>query len=93
MMKDLTELRKEIDVLDKQLIELLAERFRVTEQVGKFKAAHSLPAVDRTREGEQEKKVMLLAQKVGLDPAIAKRIQRMIIDEVVARHQQIMHDK
>ncbi|HEX8496992.1 MAG TPA: chorismate mutase, partial [Actinomycetales bacterium] len=43
---ELHRLRHSIDNLDAALIHLLAERFKLTEQVGELKAAHDLPAAD-----------------------------------------------
>jgi len=40
---ELHQLRKSIDNIDAALVHLLAERFRTTQQVGKLKAALSMP--------------------------------------------------
>jgi chorismate mutase len=46
----LEELRKQIDVLDRQLVELLSERARAAQMVGHLKAATSLPVYEQERE-------------------------------------------
>ena len=46
----LEELRKRIDVLDRQLVELLNERARAAQMVGYLKAATSLPVYEPNRE-------------------------------------------
>ena len=46
----LEELRKEIDVLDQQLVELLSRRARAAQMVGRLKAATSLPVYEPQRE-------------------------------------------
>ena len=46
----LEELRLKIDVLDRQLVELLSERARAAHMVGKLKAATSLPVYEPARE-------------------------------------------
>ena len=46
----LEELRNQIDVLDRQLVELLSERARAAQQIGHLKAATSLPVYEPTRE-------------------------------------------
>jgi chorismate mutase len=46
----LEELRKRIDVLDRQLVELLNERARAAQRVGHLKAATSLPVYEPNRE-------------------------------------------
>jgi chorismate mutase-like protein len=46
----LEELRNRIDVLDRQLVELLSERARAAQMVGHLKAATSLPVYEPARE-------------------------------------------
>ena len=43
----LEEYRSSIDNVDAALIHLLAERFRITHQVGVYKAKNGLPAEDK----------------------------------------------
>jgi len=46
----LEELRKQIDVLDRQLVDLLSERAQAALQIGHLKAATSLPVYEPGRE-------------------------------------------
>jgi chorismate mutase-like protein len=46
----LEELRNQIDVLDRQLVELLSERARAAQTIGHLKAATSLPVYEPARE-------------------------------------------
>ncbi len=46
----LEELRDQIDILDRQLVELLSERARAAKQIGYLKAATSLPVYEPGRE-------------------------------------------
>ena len=46
----LEELRDQIDVLDRQLVELLSERARAAQRIGHLKAATSLPVYEPGRE-------------------------------------------
>ncbi|WP_028450078.1 MULTISPECIES: chorismate mutase [Chitinibacter] len=85
---ELLALRAQIDELDQQLFTVLAARFAVTAQVGQLKKQHQLPAQDADREAQQLAKTAALAAATGLDPAFAQRLQRLILDEVVAQHQQ-----
>ena len=45
--------RKSIDNIDAALIHMLAERFRITQAVGEYKAKVTLPPADPAREQEQ----------------------------------------
>jgi chorismate mutase-like protein len=46
----LEELRNQIDVLDRKLVELLSERARAAQMVGRLKAATALPVYEPARE-------------------------------------------
>jgi chorismate mutase len=46
----LEELREQIDVLDRKLVELLSERARAAKMIGHLKAATSLPVYEPARE-------------------------------------------
>lgn len=85
---ELLALREQIDALDQQLFTLLAERFKVTAQVGALKKREQLPAQDVAREAAQLQKNADLAVQTGLDEQFALRVQRLILDEVVAQHKQ-----
>ena len=50
---ELLRLRDSIDNIDAALIHLLAERFKCTQAVGEYKAAHDLPPADPAREAAQ----------------------------------------
>ena len=78
--------RKQLDELDDQLISLLAERFRITDQIGLYKSQNQLAPVDREREHSQTVRVNTLAREYGLDAKVAVKVLRLIIAEVVKRH-------
>jgi chorismate mutase len=86
-MDELQRLRSKIDELDAKLIEVLAERFRLTGRVGQYKLEHNLPFRDQAREDAQAARLVELAKQQGLDPDLAERLLRQIIDEVVSNHQ------
>ena len=48
--QDLSMVRQEIDLIDKQLIELLRQRSECVEQIAKYKCQHKLSIYDATRE-------------------------------------------
>ena len=85
----LLEFRRSIDNLDAALIYLVAERFRLTQQVGEYKRANDLPPADEGREAELIARLRQLASDSELDPDFAERLIRFIIDEVVRNHERI----
>ncbi len=51
-MRDLTELRREIDGIDRELTELFLRRMAACREVGEYKREHGLPVLDPARERE-----------------------------------------
>jgi chorismate mutase len=86
---ELQRYRDSIDNLDAALIYLLAERFKLTQAVGAFKAAHGLPAADPAREQAQVERLRILAANAHLDPDFAEKFLNFIIDEVIRHHSSI----
>ena len=84
----LAQYRKSIDNMDAALIHVLAERFRITKAVGKFKAEHDLPPADRRREKKQVERLRRLATEAELDPNFAETLLNFIIREVIRHHEQ-----
>ena len=82
---ELTELRASIDNLDRAVICLLAERFKITQQVGHLKAEHGLPPADPSREARQIARLRSLAEDAKLDPEFAEKFLNFIIAEVAKR--------
>ena len=89
MKNTLEDFRKSIDNIDNALIFLLAERFHITDKVGEYKKEHNLPAQDKEREAAQFARIEKLALNAGLDALFAKQLLRLIIDEVIANHNEI----
>lgn len=78
--------RDSIDNIDAALIFILAERFRCTQEVGKFKAKHKLPPADPAREAEQVARLRQLAKDARLDADFAEKFLSFITREVIQHH-------
>ena len=81
--------RASIDNIDAALVHLLAERFKITQAVGRHKAQVGLPAMDPTRETQQVARLRALAADSGLDPAFTEAFLRFILDEVIRHHEAV----
>ncbi len=79
--------RSSIDNIDAALILLLAERFKVTKEVGDYKAAAGLPPADLAREEKQIARLRELASSANLDPAFSEAFLRFVIAEVIRHHE------
>ena len=78
--------RDSIDNIDAALIYILAERFRLTQEVGKFKAKYSLPPADPSREAEQIARLRQLAKSAQLDADFAEKLLSFVTREVIQHH-------
>ena len=85
-LESLENYRGSIDRLDAILVFTLAERFKITEKVGKLKATVNLPPSDPTRENRQFERLQKLSLEAGLDPIFAKEFLKFIISEVIRHH-------
>ena len=85
----LAEYRASIDNIDAALVHLLAERFKITKAVGKYKAVSDLPPADPEREAVQVDRLRLLAAESGLDPAFTEKFLRFVVAEVIQHHRRI----
>ena len=85
-LESLENYRDSIDRLDAILVFTLAERFKITEKVGKLKATVNLPPSYPTRENRQLERLEKLSQEAGLDPIFAKEFLKFIISEVIGHH-------
>jgi chorismate mutase len=85
----LAEYRGSIDNIDAALVHLLAERFKITKAVGRYKATAHLPPADPAREATQVQRMRDLAEQSGLDPAFTEKFLRFVVAEVIQHHQRI----
>ena len=85
--------RASIDNIDAALVHLLAERFKITQAVGRYKAAVGLPASDPERERAQIDRLRDLAVESGLDPSFSEKFLRFIVEEVIRHHRRIADEQ
>jgi chorismate mutase len=88
-MAELRRLRGSIDNMDAALVHLLAERFKITQQVGRLKAEYGLPPADPDREAEQISRLRALAETAKLDPEFAEKFLNFVVAEVVRHHESL----
>ena len=86
---ELLEVREKIDEIDERLLDLLAQRFELTHQVGLLKANQQLSALDATREAEKLARLAELSTVRGLNPELVKELFQRIMQQVVRNHEQL----
>ena len=88
----LKQYRESINNIDAALVFMLAERFKITQAVGEYKAQNKMPPADPAREQEQIARLRQLASAANLDPEFSEKFLRFIIDEVIRHHERIREE-
>ena len=82
---DLEKFRKELDIIDGEIIELLAKRFRVIDRISEHKKQMGIPIVQEERMQKIFKRVEIIAIKHGLDKEFTRSLFEKIINEAIKR--------
>ena len=85
--KELIEVREKIDKIDRDLVEILEERFQLTYHVGRLKADQNLSSLDESREAQKLAELRLLCEGKSLNPDLVVKLFRCIMEEVVKNHE------
>lgn len=72
--------RVAIDALDDRIVDLLAARASIIEEVGYFKAEHDIDAVLQDRVDEVRERCAERAEGKGLDPDLVRDLYRKLIE-------------
>lgn len=83
-MSNIEDYRKNIDGIDKEIVEKLEERMRVAEDIAKYKQENNIPVIDIIREREKLEKITEMASD---DMASYARILYNTIMEMSKDHQ------
>jgi chorismate mutase len=73
-------LRDEINRLNVEIVERLADRVRVAMEIGTVKNRHGRPIEDRNRETRVYHQVRELAEEAGINPGDVEKVFREIIE-------------
>lgn len=77
---ELPQIRKRLDEIDSEIIKLVTERQSYMPAVAQYKLTHNLPQYDKAREDEIFASKYKLAQELGGDPELTKKILEAIIE-------------
>lgn len=87
---DMVTLRAEIDALDRRILELLGHRTRLIDRAAEIKSAIGLPARIAWRVEEVAANARRVASEEGVDPDLAERLWRMMMEHFIAQEDQIL---
>lgn len=88
--ENLSMLRRQIDELDNNLLELLAHRMRVSKEIGQYKKEHNMPILQEQRYDEILSKRISQAEQMGMDGEFMKTVLVAIHEESVRHQMEIM---
>jgi len=90
--ENLAELRRQIDGIDEQLLELLAKRMRISREIGVYKKEHNMPILQSPRYSEILEKRSDMGQTMDLNTDFVKEILKEIHEESVRQQMIIMNE-
>lgn len=83
-------LRKQIDELDNQLMDLLAKRMRVCREIGQYKKEHNMTVLQTSRYNEILDKRGAQGSLCGMDPKFIKSVFEAVHEESVRQQIEII---
>ena len=90
--ENLSELRRQIDGADEQLLELLAKRMRISREIGIYKKEHNMPILQSPRYSEILEKRSDMGKQMDLNPEFIKEMLKEIHEESVRQQMVIMNE-
>ncbi|MDR1676635.1 MAG: bifunctional 3-deoxy-7-phosphoheptulonate synthase/chorismate mutase type II [Tannerella sp.] len=88
--ENLSELRRQIDAIDENLLEILAKRMRISREIGIYKKEHNMPILQTPRYGEILENRSRAATAMDLNPEFIEKIMKEIHEESVRQQMNIM---
>ncbi|MDR2956024.1 MAG: bifunctional 3-deoxy-7-phosphoheptulonate synthase/chorismate mutase type II [Prevotella sp.] len=89
--EDLSALRRQIDEVDNQLLELLAKRMRISREIGTFKKEHNMTVVQTDRYDEILNNRIPQAKSLDISPEFMRIILEAIHEESVRQQVVILN--
>ncbi len=92
MTPPLSDLRRAVDDIDKVLLNALGERARLMRDITAAKADAEQPLRDEAREAALLTHRAAYGERLGLDPALVRRLYREILDDALRRQRDWLKD-
>lgn len=91
--ENLSQLRKQIDEYDNNLLEILAARMRVSKEIGQYKKEHNMPILQTGRYDEILQKRISQAKQMDMSEDFMKTLFVAIHEESVRQQMDVMDKK
>lgn len=90
--ESLSELRKQIDEMDDELLEVLAKRMRISREIGTYKKEHNMQILQAARYSEILEGRISQAKKFGIDGECMQKILEAIHEESIRQQMEVMNE-
>ncbi len=87
---DLSSIRSKIDVLDDELLRILSDRMKLSEEIGKYKKAHNISILQPGRWNEIIEKSEQKAKKTNLSLSFVSELFRAVHQESINHQEEIL---
>ncbi|MDR0543504.1 MAG: bifunctional 3-deoxy-7-phosphoheptulonate synthase/chorismate mutase type II [Dysgonamonadaceae bacterium] len=91
--ESLTELRRQIDQLDDELLTVLAKRMRISREIGQYKKEHNMPVLQTHRYDEILDKRLTQAKDLEIGAPFMKEILEAIHEESIRQQIEILNQQ
>jgi chorismate mutase len=89
--ENLADLRQQIDNIDNEILEALARRMRVSEEIGLYKKEHNITILQTNRYDEILDKRISQGKKMGMTEEFLKTLLEAIHEESVHKQMEVMN--
>jgi len=82
-------LRKKIDLLDTELLRVLAQRLEISKEIAKFKKKHDLPIQNKEREEQLLKERTKIFKELGFSD---EKFVRELFELILKKSREVQHE-
>jgi len=90
---DLEQIREDLDSLNNEIVELIAERMDIVVKVAEYKEENDMQIVDKEREKEVKQEFEKLYREKGLPEKRGRELAELLIATAIDREKQILGRK
>ena len=91
--ENLTELRRQIDDIDEQMLELLAKRMRISREIGVYKKEHNMPILQSPRYSQILENRSSMGAQMDLSTDFVKEMLKEIHEESIRQQMIVMNEE
>lgn len=87
---DLEDYRKEIDRVNREIVDAVSRRMNIVEEVAAYKEANDMDVVDEDREEQVKQQFEKLFREEDLPPEKGRELAELLIDTAVEKEEELV---